>query len=183
MKNKKNPILMAMVLSVVVLTACANDNKKIPKPTNQIEEGNQIEDSLNEDDKVNTATKIEGRRKEFLERLDNIQLELDSLPEKKDSDAGVTNAMKSYYGMAYEMYDKELNEIYALLKDELSPEIMEDLKTKQIKWIEEKEEKADKEEATYEGGTLQFVAPYVSLYQSTKERCYELVNEYMTDDL
>ncbi|WP_313233221.1 lysozyme inhibitor LprI family protein [Tissierella praeacuta] len=48
--------------------------------------------------------------------------------------------MKNYYGMAYEMYDKELNEIYALLKDELSPEIMEDLKTKQIKWIKEKEE-------------------------------------------
>ncbi|HLV09104.1 MAG TPA: lysozyme inhibitor LprI family protein, partial [Halanaerobiales bacterium] len=84
--------------------------------------------------------------------------ELDLLPEKKDSDAGVTNAMRSYYGKSYEMYDKALNEIYTLFKKELSPEVMEDLKNKQIKWIEQKEAEANKEESKFEGGTFQFVA-------------------------
>ena len=139
------------------------------------------ENELEEDKTADTVTKIEGRRTEFIERLDNIQKELDALPEKKDSDKGVTNAMKSYYGRSYEMYDKELNEIYALLKENLSPEIMNELKTEQMKWIEQKEKTAEEERLKYNGGTFENVALYISLYESTKERCYELVNEYMTD--
>jgi beta-lactamase regulating signal transducer with metallopeptidase domain/uncharacterized protein YecT (DUF1311 family) len=129
----------------------------------------------------NAATKIEGRRKEFIDSLDSMQKELDALPEKKDSDAGVTNAMRNYYGRSYEMYDKALNEMYALLKKELSPETMKELQTEEIAWIEQKEAAADQEASKYEGGTFEPVARYISLYQSTKERCYELVNEYMTD--
>lgn len=139
------------------------------------------ENELEEDKTADTVTKIEGRRTEFIERLDNIQKELDALPEKKDSDKGVTNAMKNYYGRAYEMYDKELNEIYALLKENLSSEIMNELKTEQMKWIEQKEKTAEEERLKYNGGTFENVALYISLYESTKERCYELVNEYMTD--
>lgn len=33
----------------------------------------------------------------------------------------------------------------------------------------------------YKGGTFEFVAYNISLYESTKDRCYELVNEYMED--
>lgn len=124
--------------------------------------------------------KAEGKQT-YIEKLDNIQKELDAMPEKKDSDKGVTNAMKSYYGVSYEKYDHALNEIYALLKKELSPEVFADLETEQVKWIEEKEEKAEKERLKYEGGTFENVAWYISLYESTKDRCYELVNQFMTD--
>lgn len=125
--------------------------------------------------------KIEGSRKEFLERLDNIQRELDSLPDKKFSDTGTTNAMKNYYGISDEKYDIVLNRIYDLLKKELTPETMERLKTEQIKWIEQKEVEAEKEIQKYAGKTHEWVAYYISSYESTKERCYELVNEYITD--
>ncbi|WP_341357543.1 lysozyme inhibitor LprI family protein [Rossellomorea sp. y25] len=125
-------------------------------------------------------TKIEGRT-EFLNKLDNIQKELDAMPEKKDSDKGVTNAMKNYYGVSYEKFDDALNEIYTLLKKELSPEVMKELQAEQLRWIEQKETKAEKERLKYEGGTFENVAWYISLYESTKDRCYELVNEYMTD--
>ena len=129
----------------------------------------------------NPVTKIEGRRKEFIEKLDNIQKELDSLPEKKDSDAGITNAMRSFYGISYDMYDKALNEIYALLKEQLSPETMQNLQSEQIKWIEKKEATATNEAEKYKGGSFEFVAYNSSLYGTTKNRCYELVNNYMTD--
>ena len=99
----------------------------------------------------------------------------------RDSDKGVTNAMKNYYGISYETYDKALNEIYALLQKELSPETTKELKTEQIKWIEQKEDMANEERIKYIGGTFENVAYYISLYESTKERCYELVNTYMTD--
>ena len=125
------------------------------------------------------VTKVEGKQT-YIEKLDNIQKELDAMPEKKDSDKGVTIAMKGYYGVSYEKYDDALNEIYALLKKELSPEVMAQLKTEQVKWIEQKEEKAEKERLKYEGGTFENVAWYISLYESTKDRCYELVNQYMT---
>ncbi|GGN60160.1 lysozyme inhibitor LprI family protein [Oceanobacillus indicireducens] len=155
-------------------------------------ESTQVEDNQEQADNTEDTTsanitsesqeeKVEGRRAEFLERLDNIQKELDALPEKEHADKGVTNAMKNYYGRAYEMYDEELNEIYALLKKELSPETMEDLKAEQIQWIDQKEDKANKERLEYEGGTFENVALYMSLYESTKDRSYELVNKYMTD--
>lgn len=134
-----------------------------------------------EDETPNTVTKIEGRRSEFIKKLDNIQAELDSLPIKKDSDAGVTNAMRSFYGISYDMYDKELNEIYALLKEQLSPETMQNLQNEQIKWIEKKEATATNEAEKYKGGSFEFVAYNSSLYGTTKNRCYELVNNYMTD--
>ncbi|WP_251551504.1 lysozyme inhibitor LprI family protein [Neobacillus muris] len=143
---------------------------------------NSVEASINNENMQEDQTsKITGRRNEFIEKLDNIQKELDAMPEKKDSDSGVTNAMKNYYGVSYEKYDKALNEIYALLQKELSPEIMEDLKAEQIKWINQKEETANQERLKYNGGTFENVALYISLYTSTKERCYELVRTYMTD--
>ncbi|MEK4670192.1 lysozyme inhibitor LprI family protein [Niallia sp. FSL R7-0271] len=126
-------------------------------------------------------TEIEGSRKEFLERLDNIQRELNSLPDKKYSDTGTTNAMKNYYGISYEKYDIALNKIYDLLKKELLPETMKNLKTEQNKWIEQKEAKAEKERKKYAGKTHEWVADFISSYESTKERCYELVNLYITD--
>lgn len=141
----------------------------------------QINEDIKTTDMPYVVSKVDGRRKEYIERLDNIQKEFDELPEKKDADEGITIAMKSYYGKAYEMYDKELNDIYALLKEELSPEVMNDLEIKQLKWIEEKERKAREEEAKFQGGTFEYVAGYIVLYEATKEKCYELVNQYMTD--
>ncbi|WP_226672204.1 lysozyme inhibitor LprI family protein [Rossellomorea aquimaris] len=135
-----------------------------------------VESSTPEQD--DPVTKVEGKQT-YIEKLDNIQKELDAMPDKKDSDKGVTNAMKNYYGVSYEKYDDALNEIYALLKKELSPEVMAELKTEQLQWIEKKEEKAEKERLKYEGGTFENVAWYISLYESTKDRCYELVKEYM----
>lgn len=161
-----------------------NKTKVIPptddQPDQDLATETQMDDG-NEPQTIELVTKVEGRKVEFLDRLDTIQNELDSLPEKEDADNGVTNAMKSYYGQAYEMYDDELNEIYGLLRDELSEEIMRDLQTKQLKWIEDKENLAKEARIEYEGKTFENVAWYMSLYESTKERSYELVNDYMTD--
>ena len=145
----------------------------------ETEESN-VNESIGEDNTVKPSTKIKGRQ-EFLEKLDKIQEELDSLEIKRDSDAGVTNAMRSFYGISYDKYDEALNEIYDIFKEELPEDTMNDLQKEQLKWIEEKEDKAMKDSEEYKGGTFEFVAYYISLYESTKDRCYELVNEYMED--
>ena len=209
MKAKNILFFIIITLSLITLVSCSKDSKKSESSINKIEEKNQqikpdvndvnnkdnitatdsssspnkenINDNTQESNPRNPVTKIEGRRKEFIEKLDNIQKELDSLPEKKDSDAGITNAMRSFYGTSYDMYDKALNEIYALLKEQLSPETMQNLQSEQIKWIEKKESTATNEAEKYKGGSFEFVAYNSSLYGTTKNRCYELVNNYMTD--
>lgn len=167
----------------------SNDSSKESTGASDKNEENQAEESSMEDSNAQVdsseedhtpISKVTGRT-EYLNKLDNIQKELDAMPDKKDSDKGVTNAMKNYYGVSYERYDDALNEIYSFLKKELSPEVMKELKAEQLKWIEQKEAKAEKERLKYEGGTFENVAWYISLYESTKDRCYELVNEYMTD--
>ena len=209
MKAKNILFFIIITLSLITLVSCSKDSKKSESSINKIEEKNQqikpdvndvnnkdnitatdsssspnkenINDNTQESNPRNPVTKIEGTRKEFIEKLDNIQKELDSLPEKKDSDAGITNAMRSFYGISYDMYDKALNEIYALLKEQLSSETMQNLQSEQIKWIEKKEATATNEAEKYKGGSFEFVAYNSSLYGTTKNRCYELVNNYMTD--
>ncbi|WP_291649128.1 lysozyme inhibitor LprI family protein [Clostridium sp.] len=208
MKAKKLTFMLVVLLLIIPFTACSKDNEENQNSKNEVEENQQMNDDINNVDNSDTngtsdssynsnntkinettqepnpadqVTQIEGKRKEFIEKLDNIQKELDSLPEKKDSDAGITIAMTSYYGVSYDMYDKALNEIYALLKEQLSPETMQNLQSEQIKWIEEKEATAKKDAEKYKGGTFEFVAYNSSLYGTTKNRCYELVNNYMTD--
>ncbi|MCA0149599.1 lysozyme inhibitor LprI family protein [Rossellomorea vietnamensis] len=153
-------------------TTASDENEKAQSDETSVEESSQEQDRA--------VTKVEGKQA-YIEKLDSIQKELDAMPDKKDSDKGVTNAMKNYYGVSYEKYDDALNEIYSLLKEKLSPEVMAELKSEQVKWIEEKEAKAEKERLKYEGGTFENVAWYISLYESTKARCYELVEEYMTE--
>ena len=162
-----NKIKLVCTISIITiiggtLFGCNNQRPQ------QIVDDNKANEDIKTTDIPDVVSKVEGRRNEYIERLDNIQKKLDELPEKKNADEGITNAMKSYYGKAYEMYDKELNDIYALLKEELSPEIMNDLEIKQLKWIEEKEGKAREEEAKFKGGTFEPVAGYIVLYEATK---------------
>lgn len=205
MKNKMIALVMVTALSTTILAGCANESKKVQETIIKSEQNEQVTNSPNKvdntikvDSSVSTnestenkntqqsdvtskVTKIEGRREEFLGKLDNIQKQLDILPEKKDSDAGITIAMRGFYGESYDMYDKALNEIYSLLKAQLSQDTMKKLQTEQIKWIKQKENTAKKDASSFEGGTFELVAYNSSLYESTKKRCYELVNNYMTD--
>ena len=155
-------------------TNAIKENKNFETKTEESQQVNNANEPTvkkeQENKKVNETTKIKGRKQEFLNELDSIQKELDNSQEKKDADTGVTLAMRSYAQKEYDMYDKELNDIYALLKKELSPEVMKSLQAEEIKWIEQKEAKAKKEASQYEGGTLAPVVYISSLYESTKER-------------
>ncbi|MCM3363689.1 lysozyme inhibitor LprI family protein [Niallia sp. MER TA 168] len=159
----------------------ANNNNDSNSENNNIEERRQESLTTIQKELDALPDKIAGNKQVFLEKLDNLQKELDTLPDKEGSDSGATNAIKNYYGISYEKYDEALNAIYATLKKDLSTETIQDLQTKQLKWIDQKEAKAEEERLKYNGGTFENVALYISLYESTKERCYVLVNEYMTD--
>lgn len=118
----------------------------------------------------------ESKKQIYKDKLDNIQLGL------KDLDAlyaGNTIEMKSAASQEYERWDKALNEIYGVLKQQLPSDDMSKLKAEQIKWISDRDDKAKKESLEYEGGTAEQLVYTSSLAKTTKERCYELVEKYM----
>lgn len=112
----------------------------------------------------------------YLEKLDKIEAGMSDLDEQY---AGNTYDMRMAANKEYKRWDDALNEIYSVLKTQISESEMKSLTQEEMQWIKDKEEKAEREAAQYEGGTIHPVFHITSLCQSTKDRCYELVNKYM----
>lgn len=87
--------------------------------------------------------------------------------------------MRKAAGETYKQWDQALNEIYSVLKTELSQSEMKALQDEEIKWISYRDKKAEEDSARVKGGTLEPVEHTYSLANTTKSRCYELVEKYM----
>ena len=94
-------------------------------------------------------------------------------------ESGVTIDLVEAEGIRFKRWDDMLNEIYSLLKVQLTESEMKELKSKQLSWIEYRDTTANNEASEEGGGSLSTVVYYSSLARLTKERCYELVNTYM----
>ena len=161
----------------------SNKNGKTNEEDSNKTENNTIskvienqEDKSVKEDNVNTKTTQESKKQIYNNKLDNIQLGLKDLT---DLYAGNTIEMKSAASQEYERWDKALNEIYGVLKQQLSTDDMSKLKKEQIKWISDRDDKAKKASLEYKDGTAEQLVYTSSLAQTTKERCYELVEKYM----
>ena len=77
------------------------------------------------------------------------------------------------------MWDALLNEVYGVLKEQLSTEEMDQLRTEQRNWIKHRDETALKASLKYKGGTQEHLEYVAVLANLTEERCYQLVANYM----
>ena len=80
----------------------------------------------------------------------------------------------------YELWDKELNRVWAYLKQNLPKERMQSLTVKQRKWIKDKEDKAKKQANAVAGsgasrGSMWNLIYYGELSQLTEKRVKELM--------
>lgn len=92
---------------------------------------------------------------------------------------GITSELVEAEGTKLKRWDNMLNEIYSLLKTQLTESEMNNLRGKQRNWIKYRDMTADNEASEEGGGSLYTVIYNGSLARLTKERCYELVNTYM----
>ena len=76
-------------------------------------------------------------------------------------------------------WDDLLNSIYGVLKTQLSESEMNSLRNKQKAWIKYRDSEADKAFSEYEGGTMAPLEATSVNAELTRQRCYELVNQYM----
>lgn len=118
-----------------------------------------------------------GKKGYYLKMLDDIQEQIDK--EHNMQNAMTTYEMRNTNGAQYDLWDGALNTIYNDLKNTLSSDDMKKLEKEELTWIAQKENDAKKESEKAKGGTLEQVLYGSSIVESTKKRCYELVNKYL----
>ena len=126
--------------------------------------------------KEDNTTKQESKKKVYKTKLDNIVISLKSLDKK---DAGTTQDMREAADERYKSWDTALNEIYSQLKAQLPSSDMKKLQSEEIQWISKRDTTAKEAAAKMKGGTMEPVLYRASLADTTKKRCYELVEKYM----
>ncbi|WML33640.1 lysozyme inhibitor LprI family protein [Clostridium sp. OS1-26] len=130
-----------------------------------------------EKEKEKNKEKKVSKKEEYRAKLDKIQLELKALDEKDAS--GKTLYMREAANERYKRWDAALNEIYGVLKGQLSASDMKKLQSEEIKWISNRDAKAKEESSSMKGGTMESVIYMNSMANTTENRCYELVEKYM----
>lgn len=150
-----------------------DDNNTAKSETSDKNE--KAKDTTSSNNKDSKDNKVSGKEK-YIAKLDAIEKGLSDLDKLY---AGTTLEMKSAAGQEYKRWDDALNEIYKNLKDNLDKDTIAKLEQEELNWIKEKESKAKSDSLQYKGGTLEGLEYTTSLSNSTKERCYYLVNNYM----
>ena len=127
---------------------------------------------------VEVESPTAGLAKKYLFKFIDVQEEVSKLPYAKEQ-YQTTMGMRQLASQEYEMWDALLNEIYSELKNTLSAEDMDKLTSLQIQWISDRDATAEAAGKEVEGGTLQPLVITSSKSQTTKERCLELIKDYM----
>lgn len=112
------------------------------------------------------------KKSEYTRKLEKVNNQVNDM-----SVSGSTAQMEDALAEQYSKWDDLLNDIYGALKNQLSSEDMASLKKEQRAWIKTRDNKA--EEASSGGGTKARLEYTSSLMETTKDRCYELVEDYM----
>lgn len=114
---------------------------------------------------------------EYRDRL----LELDAQVKKirESSTDSTTYAMKNIVEKELRLWDVELNSVYGAIIDRLGQEDKTALVQEEKEWMKERDAKAAEAAKRYSGGTLEGVEYTASLAESTRQRTYDLVDEYI----
>lgn len=126
---------------------------------------------------INNELLVYSYKNEYINKLNSLEEGMSDLDYLYEN--GITVELIEAEETKLKRWDDMLNEIYSLLKIQLTESEMKELKSKQLSWIEYRDTTANNEASEEGGGSLSTVVYYSSLARLTKERCYELVNTYM----
>lgn len=129
-------------------------------------------------EKVDNQNVLLAKRDLYIQKLSDLELNLKS-EYSNVYENGSNSEMIKAAGEEYNSWDYMLNDIYGEIKKYLPENEMNELKTKQRQWIKERDKTAKDAEKEFEGGTAAPLAYNSALSEKTKERCYQLVDEYM----
>lgn len=99
--------------------------------------------------------------------------------DETEAEDSSTYALKKVADDRYEAWDQLLNEVYGVLKEQLTPEEFAELQEEQRKWIQYRDDTALEASHEFKGGTQEHLEYSIVSGNLTEERCYVLVEEYM----
>ncbi|WP_186580236.1 lysozyme inhibitor LprI family protein [Aquibacillus kalidii] len=157
------------------------DSPKANEGTSQSEPEESVQQDSDDTASENSSTNAKddnaeaSLKNEYLKKLNDTNKETEDLKATDPS----TYAEKKVANDRLEIWDGLLNEIYGVLEEQLPPEEMEQLREEQRNWIDYRDNSALEASLEYKGGTQEHLEYVIVLANLTKERCYELVEEYM----
>lgn len=184
MKKSIGIIILVLALSLVGCQSSVAKNVNNQPQKTVTEDNSKVKEEVNTNAKEKTNTKTdqpsnkpneESKKQKYRNKLDNIELGFKDFNNTEKT----TMDMRYHANERYKQWDAALNEIYGVLKGQLSASNMKNLQNEEIQWIKKRDAKAKEDSAEMKGGTMEHILYINSLAQSTKERCYELVDKYM----
>lgn len=133
------------------------------------------EDFLNSISKELTTFADISIKEDYSNKINKAKKEVEQLKVTDNS----TYALKQVESARWEIWDRLLNEIYEVLKEQLSPEEMGQLREDQRNWVIYRDDSALEESLKYKGGTQEHLEYVAVLANLTEKRCYELIEIYM----
>ncbi|NMO95821.1 lysozyme inhibitor LprI family protein [Paenibacillus lemnae] len=159
-----------VVISAVLFLAGCSD-KTESNSINQDMEGNQ--------ETIVSEEVHQSEKQIYLDKLNAIEeknIEFEKVIQKAEAP---TPELQIAAEKIFTSWDDILNEVYGVLKKNLSESEMADLKNEQLQWIELRDQTADNAAADYLNTTSYGIYLSQSLAKTTKDRVYELVNQYI----
>lgn len=164
-------VIIGVLITITLLTSCVaiKDDNNTNDISNNVDSG---DNSIEIDDSFNSKKQI------YIEKINKLKSDLESTFNERYESPNTID-MVDAANSEYKLWDDMLNEIYSVLKEQLSKEQMENLKEEQLKWLKIRDEKSVAAEKENEGGTMATLNKFTSLIETTRDRSFELVNQYM----
>lgn len=169
-----------MLLSTTFFISCGNNVKEQAIGQEKVQ---ALETKKNNENVTNNSSKditqnTESKKQLYLDKLNNLDSEISTIL-SDDKYNETTLDIREGLAIKHAKWNDMLNEVYGVLIEQLPEDEMDVIREEQVEWISIRDEKAVESGKKHEGGTMQPVDYSDSLGESTKERCYELVNKYM----
>ncbi len=111
----------------------------------------------------------------YMDRLNELDERIEEISESKED---TSNALRSSADQERKAWEAELERLLDLLSEQLSEEEKSELMREQTLWKKEREHMAQTSSKLQRGSSMEELAYLLSVAESTRERVYELAEEY-----
>ncbi|MDF2887362.1 MAG: hypothetical protein K0R23_1747 [Lacrimispora sp.] len=112
----------------------------------------------------------------FKKHLKELDVQIKKM--REDSADSNTYSMKALADKELKLWNREQNTIYETISESLSDDSKRKLEASQQSWIKDRDVKAEEAAKKYSGGSLEELEYTASLAESTRQRAYDLIEEY-----
>ena len=152
----------------------ASDKVQVPEASEKADVSDENADAETANADFEVTSENSALNDQYLSELSKIEEEIEKMPE------GETQIeMEEIANGTYKIWDDQLNKIWKELEAQLPKEKMDKLREEQRRWIKEKYRLASEEAEQYKNSSMESLVKISKQAEVTKERCYELVENYM----